>query len=467
MALSNSVVWRVRAGGAQTNGGGYDATVSGAGTDYSDQDAPQLSITDLTSTASTTVTSVLSTFTPAMVGNILRIASGAGATTGYYMVTTYVSASQITLDRVSGTYTVGVAKIGGATDSVKTYSNGGSATAPTLTTPALPGHKVYIRGAGTDDPTTADYTISGYYTFPAGDTTSGGITLIGYNGRPMFSVNGLTFFSLVKWRLSGLKFKPTSNSNGNNGIANGALFVDNVYIDQNGQDTVGLSCVSCINSRFTNSGSSTAGTAVYAAIACGFFNGLTCGNFINGWRGDGIYSAGVMGTISGNIVTACKRNGIEIAGSDTYGCNVTGNTAHGNSGDGLYFTDANIIAASSAINNILTANGGYGINCVTGSATVNDKLLGARADYNNYGTGATANTSGARNNLSAGAHDVALDPQFVNAGADNYGIGANMKGIGFPGAFSTTASVSSVDLGAVQAAGGTAGMLFIPNMEGT
>src|SRR5258707_15548764 len=56
--------WYVRAGGNELNGGGYDAAISGAGTNYADQDAAQLSLTDIASAQnSLTVTSVTGGFT--------------------------------------------------------------------------------------------------------------------------------------------------------------------------------------------------------------------------------------------------------------------------------------------------------------------------------------------------------------------------------------------------------------------
>ena len=183
MALNSTMTWFNRVSGAETNGGGFDPAVSGAGTNYADQNAYQLSIVDLTSTNSTTMTSVLSTFTSAMVGNVIRIASGTGATTGYYTVMTYVDASTITVDRVSGTYTAGVAKLGGAHATLVNYTNGGSGLAsPAIASPLAAGHTVYIRSAGSAaDPTgTLDYDYgAGYWTFPAGNNTSGRCRFIG------------------------------------------------------------------------------------------------------------------------------------------------------------------------------------------------------------------------------------------------------------------------------------------------
>ena len=47
MALSAGVVWEVRTTGDDTNGGGFDSTVTSPGTDYSQQTAAQITYTDL------------------------------------------------------------------------------------------------------------------------------------------------------------------------------------------------------------------------------------------------------------------------------------------------------------------------------------------------------------------------------------------------------------------------------------
>jgi hypothetical protein len=47
MALSAATVWEMRTTGAQTNGGGYANLAPGTSVDYSQQDAAQLSLSDI------------------------------------------------------------------------------------------------------------------------------------------------------------------------------------------------------------------------------------------------------------------------------------------------------------------------------------------------------------------------------------------------------------------------------------
>ncbi len=115
MAINASAVWRVRPGGSNVNGGGYDAAISGAGTDYSQQDAAQVSGTAGTAAGTTTFTdATANNFTSAMIGNAIWIASGAGFTAGAYFVTGFTSSSIVTLDRSPGTGSAAVWKLGGA-----------------------------------------------------------------------------------------------------------------------------------------------------------------------------------------------------------------------------------------------------------------------------------------------------------------------------------------------------------------
>jgi hypothetical protein len=88
MSLSSGVQWDVRTGGSDSNGGGFDPTVSSPGTDYSQQNSPQVAFTDLVIGATTThLTSALNPFTSLHVGNLVNIPSGlTGFTAGIYEV---------------------------------------------------------------------------------------------------------------------------------------------------------------------------------------------------------------------------------------------------------------------------------------------------------------------------------------------------------------------------------------------
>lgn len=126
MALSASTVWEVRQTGNDTNGGGY---VSG-GTDWSQQDSPQYSVTDGVTAGTTTITSATANFGTDVVGNIMYVQGGTGSVAAnWYQITSRTNATTIVVDRSTGlTAGTGVTlKIGGAfaTPGVFTSVSGG------------------------------------------------------------------------------------------------------------------------------------------------------------------------------------------------------------------------------------------------------------------------------------------------------------------------------------------------------
>ena len=136
-----------------TNGGGYDPGISGAATDYSQQNSAQASGTHGTTTGTTTFTDATAlAFTSAMVGNAIYI-TGTGQTTGWYFVTAYSSSSVVTLDRSPGTGTLATWHLGGGwADFTNLVSTG----------PLVAGNTVYALGSGTPNPAsyTYDYTVA-------------------------------------------------------------------------------------------------------------------------------------------------------------------------------------------------------------------------------------------------------------------------------------------------------------------
>lgn len=119
-----SVVFETRTTGADTNGAGF--VTGSAGTDMSQFDnknasgctacqsaTANLSVTDLVSVGTATVTSVTANFTAAIVGNIVYI-TGTGLTTGWYEAVTFTNSTTIVLDSSPGTGIGGTINVGGA-----------------------------------------------------------------------------------------------------------------------------------------------------------------------------------------------------------------------------------------------------------------------------------------------------------------------------------------------------------------
>lgn len=424
MALTAAQQWWVRVAGNVLNGAGYDATISGAGTNYADQDSPQLSLTDFATSGagSSTLTSATGGFTSQMIGNVIRIASGTNFTAGYYAVTSYTNTNTVGLDRSptpGGAGSGGTGRLGGAAaDLIASF---GSDPAPTITSPLVNGNTVWVRGSGVDDQSTPDYSYSGYKAMPNA-SASARITIRGYNGKPCFGMTASSWYDGSHYSWVDLKWKVAS-AIGDKLVYSGHF--RNCIIDQGGADQQGPngSFLGCL---IKNTGSTAAGTN-YAG------RGSFIGCAVHDIRG--YIEVEDYAVFYSNVIDSPKHTSYAVlfTGSDTSvkARPVASNTVYGATGDGMRFSSAAALSALAVLNNILVSNGGYGLNVVGGSADA----VAAMADYNAFYN----NTSGARNNLSAGTHDVTLtgDP-FTSAAGDDFtlnstaGAGAACKDVAYP-----------------------------------
>lgn len=486
MAIGAATVWRVRPGGDNNNGAAFDATISGAGTDYSQQDAAQLSLTDLVCQASDDagrlkLRSATGGFTSAMIGNAVRILSTGTFTAGYYFIVGYDSTNLVTLDRSpagGADRTGGSGKVGGAAATWQRVATNGSATGDKV----VPGNTVYIRGAGSSFPTSADYTSTGYTQAVSGDTTNGYVRFIGENGRPRIDTDGLVFYNTNYCLISGIYFYATSNNElANNGFASGqyrTLF-GNVF-DLNDKNGPCISTVSgaygtriYFNEFFSKASAPTAQTAAKAIRITGLVEACDIRfNHIHHMGDAGISldsGSDVAAIIEHNVIHHCKSHGIVFQGSVRPNdvTTVAHNTIDANEGDGINVQSAAALAYMAIFNNILsnhTGSGKSGINVAAGTAATNDRIV-PFCDYNAF-----YNNTAHRTGISAGANDqTGVDPGYV--GANDYRIGTALKALGFPiGDYLEAASGSRsfTDIGAFQreeaASGG--GMIVHPGMKG-
>jgi hypothetical protein len=168
------------------------------------------------------------------------------------------------------------------------------------------------------------------------------------------------------------------------------------------------------------------------------YNVLLMGNVCDGWRGGFVIMANAMLTAISNIIVNCHGTAVGAftmnGTTQGYHMIIVGNTIYNQAGDGILINvsaDADAVTGVSIINNIISNCGAYGINFNAGTAALNDKRVRATPDYNNI----YSCTSGAYNGISAGTHDLALDPQFTNSGAGDFSVGTNMKAAGFPATY--------------------------------
>lgn len=398
MAVNSTAVWRVRIEGNDLNGGAFDPAIVGAGTDYTDQGAAQLILTDVTtSAASAVISSATGGFTSAMIGNAVRIASGTNFTVGTYFIVAVTDANSATLDRncTTAAGSSGALRVGGAKATISEPVARG----------AVSGNVVMIRGQGSNYPVDVDY--GSVYV-----NSGSGISYVGYNGRPKLSHNGRCFY-LISAIVKNLVFVQISSTN-----TDGAVSINlgtpqcqaiNCVFDTAGYDSQASNNYLLMNCTLMNSGLQTATTRVAVNLSGG---GGVINCHIKDQRGHGVNVApGMSVGVIGTIIQNCGGNGIVVGanGSNPYaGTVITNNTIHACGGHGINTSRNDVLITKNIISGI-TGAGMYGINA-TGSAIA---LTGYAGLAGNNFHGNTTNS-----NVSLSPLDSTVDPQYVNAPTD-------------------------------------------------
>jgi hypothetical protein len=428
VAVNATAVWRVRPSGSNTNGGGYDPGISGAATDYSQQNTAQATGTLGTASGTTTFTDAGGAFTSAMIGNALWIASGAGFTTGAYFITAFGSSTSVTLDRSPGTGTAANWALGGGwADFWTNASNSAGVVAS--------GNKVFILGSGTPNPSSYvyDYTATSAVTLAAGSTggnglisfendpaTPGYVAPPGMGGMPCVKVNtgaASQFLTITFVKFSGVWFVANTMSAGT------AILQDNnqyatafaCVFDQFGNDIISTSfnfnnvmTATIFCEVFSSAGGS--GGSNFAILSGTVGGGAWMCN-IHDCVGGGIKSS-INAVIRDNIIAKCSGDAIFINGG---GSQVTGNTIDGNTGSGINGSQSWWTASTVLMNNIIsnhTSAGKFGVNTQSSLPWTTNIF-----DYNVYYN----NTADISNSWPYGPHDThgGSNP-YVGQSTENY-----------------------------------------------
>jgi hypothetical protein len=475
MALLPTQQWWMRTDGDELNGGGFDATISGAGTNYSDQAAAQLSLTDIVTIGTTHVASATGGFTSQMIGNILRLAGD-----GYYAIVTFNSTNSVEVDRATGTATGQSGRVGGAHRSIRSYSISHSgATGPLMASPLIAGNRINVRGTGGLNPSTPDYHEDGYYVLPQGNINSGGgyLRMVGYNGRPCFLSDAwLLMFTVDGWLFDDIKFMGAASIGGEYFSGDGFLWFEqpgvgsnlliNCILDQCGQNapmTAGNNNIrgaSYLNCSFLNSGAT--GLGSQGAVAMGVSGGALCENCLfEDVRGWAISIESGLNQLIQNclfIRTHHNVNGaihvLTLAAAFAYpsiiNCTIV-------EGDGPGISNAAGIADMYIRNTIIANNVGDAIAYLSAPNVAAALVV---SDYNDFFNNGGLITGSGPFIPSLGSNDQTLDPQFTNASGGDYSIGTNLKAKGAPvaiGATGTQVTLSSVDIGVSQRPEGSGG----------
>lgn len=361
MAVNATAVWRVRTGGNNANGGGYDAGIAGAGTDYSQQDAAQLTLTDIACSNTTTVTSATGGFTSAMIGNAIWI-TGGGASAGPYFITARTDTNTITVDRTPGTVSAGTGRVGGA------WAN------PTVNWNAtwmVAGVIMYIRGSGSNHPTSIDYTPTAVATVSGSSTRL--VRVVGENGRPLLGCSGTSYFSATHAQFENLCFKFTAATANPPIVKSSGGVVIRLYncaFDQDGYDSVcwggtNLMSGSADRCEFFSSTAKRTTNANYGAILTAFFNETTfvmrnC--FLHDLIGPGLRIDGGF-TVMNNVIVANGGVGVYVHTNATigmggiFGCTIAGNAGAAN----LEYSNEAALIRTDTVDCIIANHGTAGI----------------------------------------------------------------------------------------------------------
>lgn len=460
LPTGNTMVWEVRpTAGSDSNGGGF---VTGAGgTDFSQQNSAQYTFGTLATTNGSTacgITDANHGFGPTDVGNIMQINSGTNWTPGFYeIISTF--AGSATLDRPCAST---------ATASSGTYHVGGAfATISQGNIVDTAGNIIWVKASGTLSVSTALQVTGVHTSLPT--QFLGYTSTRGDNGRVTWTMTANSTDIIIAEGSQGYTFKnfnfttsagtvaagvEASASNGN--VPSGTWWFDNCKWTGFTDAVLGFwnsnqsfSNITISNSEITTSTSH----AVYNTGAT-----VLLGDYIHDNTGDGFRYAAGASNARGPTIAAYSifynngGNGLtNPIGTLASGNNqdpfiwfiLINNDISNNTGDGVNVTGG--AQSIQAWNNIITSNGGYGINFTSSNAAQMNAVLN-NAFY--------SNTSGSYVNVFTVGDVILTGVPYTSAGSNftlnsTSGAGAACKNAGFPGVLNA-GGTGYTDIGALR-----------------
>lgn len=411
-----SAQWYVRYDATDNNSAnGFDPEIPNAGTNYANDTQPILKVTDAASPSvgSTTLTSATGGFTADMIGNALAIFSGTNRNNDpWYWIVGFTDANTITvdhsLDNGAGALSNGSISIGGARNYVFTGTRRG-------------GNTIWVRGDGSDDPSTVLYNVGSYLNMLNGNSTTGLIHLRGYNGRPSFqSTSSLVFHSCNFVVIDNVKLIAGGTGWYNSHAliyGSSPALIRNSILDQNGYENTGARGVNVENCWFRNSGASSDGLYPAYYGTSSMYGQYIRNSFIQGWNGPGLALDEIGGDCHMNIIKNCRSHGVRFNYNNVNrNATLTNNVIDSNSGVGIYYQNRDEVHARRVKGNIITNNAQGGIQASQLTEDDNN-YIGVYASNNYY-----YNNGGSGNyiNITAGNDDVVLssDPFFDSSNND-------------------------------------------------
>lgn len=446
MAFNASAVGRVRTGGNDLNGTWYDGTSYPGGVDYTQQDNPQATWTNLSMAGTTTLADAgaTSAFTSAMVGNAIRTNSQ------WYFIIAFTDANHVVVDR-SDTFSAQAGRVGGASATIpNVLSSANAANAK-----AVPGNKIYCRASGAGSTSAPDYTISSRLTPVAGSSTAGLVRLLGENGFPYIkSTTDIPFLGPTYNYFGGLYLFFGASASSSFGLFHGPA---NVSI---------VGSVLDLNGNASNAVGGGSGATATHVIGCEIKGGVTSalgGQF-------GISQSGNGGFFAYNYLHDLGDAGIKVVGNgwtnilgnvirkpwgpalslslNSDATIVKNNTLDSGADNGITLVTQGAVANIEIFNNIIanfTGVGKAGISVTGGAASTSD-LLKTLIDYN-----LLYNCTSLYSGISAGVNDLNADPKFVSP--TDYRLQSSSPAIAsgyIPSLLSLTNGANYLDRGALQ-----------------
>ncbi len=505
MAMNATIVWEVRSsatGNAAANGGGGGFKPGASGTDWSQQNDAQYHLTGVTTSGATAILLTASASAD-MVGNVAHIISGTNFTVGWYEILSVSAGVSITLDQAcaTGVGATGVVNIGGCislnsatagqTDTnwaaaliagQTVWVNGTPTVAATLTfTAGASGTPIVVNGynsARGDKPTGSSRPTINCATFTLSTGTFNQFNNLIITGTAANMVTNSTAAVLQNCKLVNTSTTASRNAvnvatangilqnceiisyRGNGVNTTSTINILGCYIHDSDtgvalnvagtcliQDTIIESCVTQAITTLNSTGS------VYLVKNCTFYGSEAktgTGLVIN----SGLTNFRIMNCIFYGFATAINDGNATGVNVEDYNCFFNNTTARTNIAVGTHS-----VTTTPAFTSVAQITGTAGTVASSNMTVSSTTGIVANQDfcYIVSGTGATAgqylitavvNSTVITLNSAPGGSGTNIVYQITTG--RNFAVGANMRQVGFPGAFPVGLTTNYVDIGAAQ-----------------
>lgn len=454
MAISASTQIEIRSGGSDTNGGGY---VSG-GTDWTQQDAAQYSVTDGVTAGTTTITSATANFGTDVVGNLISVSGGTGSVAqNWYEIKSRTNSTTIVVDRSTGlTSGTGVTlKIGGALASI----GGLGAALVALGTNWVAGLTVHVKSTASLTYTTANVAL-GKLDLSVANLTGKRISINGYASSrlddgtaPTIDVGAQANFTVVKTSGAYLNNQHLIRNIAVLGNGNANVIAFDAATSYWGNDQF----YKCVATSCTTGWQGITSVRVRCtATSCttGFKDGFnTYCEAISGTTGF-LLSASSYGLHACCLARSNSGVGFDIGAQ--YNLIFVKNTAVANGGDGFKSTTYDI---GFTVGNLAANNTGYGFNFASGGRGM---LAFSNAAYSNT-AGNYANAF-----LNAIAAVLPSGDPFIDLAAFDYRPDATPgEGSALRASLGCPSQTNNQDIGAVQHSDPSGGVAIVNSRRNT